>query len=119
MAELYGIFVDLDLCTGCHACEIACKQENSVPVGTRWIKVVHVGPEELDGKLRMDFMPVMTDGCTFCEHRINQNLEPRCVGNCPTQALYFCQNYAEILSVVRDSRRLQLCKLEGEVPAFG
>ena len=119
MAELYGIFVDLDLCTGCHACEIACKQENSVPVGTRWIKVIHVGPEELDGKLCMDFMPVMTDGCTFCEHRLTQNLAPRCVDNCPTQALYFYTNPAEVLSALQDGRRHQVCKLKAEVPAFG
>ena len=119
MAELSGIIVDLDLCVGCYACEVACKQENNVPIGTRWIKVVSVGPEKLDGKPRMDFIPVMTEECTLCEHRLLQNLEPRCVENCPTEAFRFCNNATEILAAPQSGKRYQVCKLRGEVPAFG
>jgi len=39
-----NIFVDYKYCIGCRACEIACKQENSIPVGIKWINVVKVGP---------------------------------------------------------------------------
>lgn len=119
MAELYGILVDLDLCVGCYACEIACKQENAVPIGRRWIQVATIGPERVDGKLRMDFLPVMTDGCTLCAHRLGENLEPRCVDNCPTDAFVFCKDAAGLLTTLQSGKRIQVCKLEGEMPAFG
>jgi Fe-S-cluster-containing dehydrogenase component len=115
LAELCGIVADLDLCVGCYACEVACKQENNVPIGTRWIRVIGVGPEELDGKLRIDFIPVMTEECTLCEHRFSQNLEPTCVDNCPTQALRFCRNSYEVLEALHSGRRFQICKVKSEV----
>ena len=40
----YAIVVDLDRCIGCHGCEIACKNENEVELGSFWNKVVQVGP---------------------------------------------------------------------------
>ena len=39
----YAIVVDLDRCIGCHGCEIACKNENEVELGSFWNKVVQVG----------------------------------------------------------------------------
>ena len=30
----YAIVVDLDRCIGCHGCEIACKNENEVELGS-------------------------------------------------------------------------------------
>jgi len=119
LPELYGIVADLDFCVGCYACEVACKQENNVPEGTRWIKVVGIGPEELSGRPRLDFIPMMTEECKLCEHRLSQNLEPRCVDNCPTQALRFCKNATELLAVLQNGRRCQICKLKGGVPAHG
>lgn len=29
----YGMLVDYEYCTGCHACEVACKQEHRIPAG--------------------------------------------------------------------------------------
>jgi len=119
VAELYGIVADLDLCIGCYACEVACKQENNVPVGKQWLKVNSIGPVELKGRARIDFAPIMTEGCKLCQHRLDQNLEPRCVDNCPTQALRFCRNATELLAALQNGRRCQICKLGGEVPAYG
>ena len=48
--SLNTILCDLDLCVGCYACEVACKQENSVPEGVRWIRLATIGPEKVDGK---------------------------------------------------------------------
>ena len=56
MGEIYGMVADLDLCVGCYACEVACKQENKIPIGTRWIKVITIGPNKISGKLQMDFL---------------------------------------------------------------
>ena len=38
------IVVNLDRCTGCFGCEVACKMENGVALGERWSKVLTVGP---------------------------------------------------------------------------
>ena len=119
MAELCGIVADLDLCTGCYACEVACKQENNVPAGIRWLKVNSIGPVELKGRARIDFVPMMTEGCKLCPHRLGRNLEPTCVVTCPTQALRFCKNATELLAALQNGRRCQICKLVGEVPGYG
>jgi len=119
LAEMRGILADLDLCVGCHACELACKQENNVPIGTKWIRVISVGPERLNGNQAMDFIPVITGDCTLCENRLSANLKPKCVANCPTQALQFCKDGAEVLSALRSGKRFQVCKLVGAEAAFG
>lgn len=119
MAELRGILIDLELCVGCDACEVACKQENNVPIGTKWIRVISVGPAEVNGRQFMEFIPIITNECTLCAHRLGANLEPRCVANCPTQALQFCNNAAEVLSALQSGKRFQVCTLRGGETAFG
>lgn len=39
MLKEYKRVTVADNCTGCFACEVACKQEHSLPVGPRWIRV--------------------------------------------------------------------------------
>ena len=58
------ILVDTDLCYGCFACEVACKQEHSLPVGTKRINVIQVGPMMVGGKLEMAFVPMKCSHCT-------------------------------------------------------
>lgn len=71
------LLADLDLCYGCLACETACKQEHDLPPGTNWMKVVRVGPEEIGGRLVMDFVPMH---CRHCEN-------PPCQAACPENAI--------------------------------
>ena len=118
MAELYGIFKDLDACVGCYSCEVACKAENNLPAGTKWIQVVPVGPEKVNGKLAADFIHVLTNECTLCDHRLKENLLPRCVDNCPMGALRFCRNAGEMVTALQGGRRVQPCKIVGEVPVY-
>lgn len=73
----YGLLVDLSLCFGCHTCEVACKQENCLPVGLRWISVKRIGPSKAGEELRMHFVPVM---CMHC-------VKPPCLEACPTDAI--------------------------------
>ena len=40
----YCIVTDLDRCIGCHACEVACKNENDVALGVYWNHLIQVGP---------------------------------------------------------------------------
>ena len=107
MGDIYGIMADLKRCVGCHACEIACKQEHGLPPGTNWIRVQRVGPEKVDWRLRMEFIPVMSDGCTMCVGR--EGRAPACVENCPTDALMVV-DVAEALRLLGSGRRYRLCR---------
>ena len=107
MGNSYGIMAGLDRCVGCHACEIACKQEHGLPPGTNWIKVLQLGPEMVDGRLRMEFIPLMLDGCIMCAHR--EGITPACVVNCPTDALVV-DDPAKALRLLGSGERYRLCK---------
>ena len=60
-------------CMGCHACEIACKQEHELGVGPRLIQVLEKSP---------DYVPI------FCHHC---STAP-CQEACPTEAIYKNEN---------------------------
>jgi Fe-S-cluster-containing dehydrogenase component len=110
MAKRRGLVVNLERCMGCLACEVACKQEHSLLEGERWIHVETIGPYEVNGELAMDFVPLATDGCDFCEARVAAGGRPFCAKVCPTQALGL---YGEekILRLLRHGRRIQICKI--------
>ena len=80
----YAIVTDLNRCTGCLACTVACKAINGVDVGSFWIKTLRVGPHPIEGgsgtfpDVEMYFLPVQ---CQHCEN-------PECVKVCPTGAMH-------------------------------
>ncbi|HEX5504569.1 MAG TPA: 4Fe-4S ferredoxin, partial [Thermomicrobiales bacterium] len=41
----YAFLIDQRTCIGCHACSVACKSENEVPLGVNrtWVKYVETG----------------------------------------------------------------------------
>ena len=55
-------------CMGCHACEVACKQEHGLNVGPRLIRVIEKSP---------DFIPVYCRQCA----------KPPCRDACPVEAI--------------------------------
>ena len=57
-----GILVDMNYCTGCHACEVACKQENQFPVGICGIKIHELMMEEglNTDRVHFDYYPHFT-----------------------------------------------------------
>ncbi len=69
MKKRYGMVIDLERCTGCRACTVACKIENSMEHGTG-IRVETVGGAKQDTpggeypELSMGFLPV---ACMHCE----------------------------------------------------
>ena len=72
----YGFVIDQRKCIGCHACTVACKSENDVPLGEfrTWVKYVEKGtfPE-----VRRHFTVLR---CNHCE-------DAPCVEICPVAAL--------------------------------
>ena len=77
-----AIITDLNRCTGCLSCTVACKLINDVPVGNFWVRTLRVGPVPKAGgtgdfpDVDMYYLPVQ------CQHCAN----PECVEVCPTGA---------------------------------
>lgn len=73
----YGFLIDHRKCIGCHACTVACKSENEVPLGTfrTWVKYIETG--EYPDTQR--FFSVMR--CNHCE-------DAPCITICPVTALF-------------------------------
>jgi menaquinone reductase, iron-sulfur cluster-binding subunit len=87
MNARYGMVIDLDRCTGCGACMLACAVENNVPplparANTRTgltpmlVRMASNGKEGMER--REVFIPI---ACMQCEH------ETPCVNVCPQQAV--------------------------------
>ncbi|HQZ91120.1 MAG TPA: polysulfide reductase NrfD [Thermomicrobiales bacterium] len=73
----YGFVIDHRKCIGCHACTVACKSENEVPLGVfrTWVKYTEKG--EFPNTRR--FFTV--ERCNHCDNA-------PCIEICPTKALY-------------------------------
>ena len=73
----YGFVIDNRKCIGCHACSVACKTENHVPLGVNrtWVKYVEKGRFP---QVRRHFQ------VTRCNHCA----DPPCVEICPVTAMF-------------------------------
>ena len=73
----YGFVIDQRKCIGCHACTVACKEENRVPLGAfrTWVKYIERGTFPDTRR----YFSVLR--CNHCD-------AAPCVTICPTVALY-------------------------------
>jgi len=73
----YGFIIDNRKCIGCHACTVACKTENQVPIGVNrtWVKYVE------KGRFPNTRRYFQVTRCNHCE-------DPPCVEICPVTAMF-------------------------------
>ena len=87
----YGIMVDNEFCTGCHTCELACKNEHDLPLGQWGVKVLELGPWKREDGYRWEFryVPVLTGSCDLCADRREKGKLPSCVFHCQAKCMEF------------------------------
>jgi anaerobic dimethyl sulfoxide reductase subunit B (iron-sulfur subunit) len=86
----YGLLIDYEYCSGCHSCEVACKQEHGFPVGKHGIRLYSDGPWQInERKTNWNKIPVPTDLCDLCADRVAQGRKPSCVHHCLCDVMRF------------------------------
>ena len=72
-----ALYADLDRCTGCRSCVVACKEANGLPAGVSFIRLLQIGPEGEFPEIGMYYLPL---ACQQCER-------PSCADVCPEEAI--------------------------------
>ncbi len=83
MTAQYAFHFDSRFCSGCKACQAACKDKNNLPPGVLWRRVLEVsgGEWQQEGAAWNNsvFAYNLSISCNHCIH-------PKCAGICPTAA---------------------------------
>jgi anaerobic dimethyl sulfoxide reductase subunit B (iron-sulfur subunit) len=84
MAKQLAFYVDLSACSGCKACQVACKDKNNLEVGRLWRRIIEVtgGVWLPRGQawVRTAFAYNIPLACNHCQNAI-------CTQICPTGAM--------------------------------
>jgi molybdopterin-containing oxidoreductase family iron-sulfur binding subunit len=90
------ILVNINRCTGCWTCSLACKVGNKLNTEDWWQHVRTIGgsgavddPGGAWPHAHMKWMPVYTTKCVLCKGRTSGGDQPYCTFNCPTKALTY------------------------------
>jgi len=79
----YTFLFDSSYCTGCKACQAACKDKNQLPAGILWRRVYEISSGNWQARDNAWITDVyaynISMACNHCEH-------PKCAGVCPTNA---------------------------------
>ncbi len=91
--EKIGLLVNYEYCTGCHSCELACRNEKGLPLDKWGIKVSETDPFEAESDVwEWSYLPVLTVLCDLCEERVGSGEDPACVHHC----LAKCMDYGPL-----------------------
>ena len=85
MLKRPAFFLDVQTCTRCKTCMIACKDKNGLPMGVRWRRVAEFAGGDwvrlMDGTFTQNvFAYYISVSCNHCQ-------DPICVQSCPTKAM--------------------------------
>ena len=86
----YAILADVNWCTGCEACILACQQELGYDETKSGVEIEKIGPVVLDAAKKLyqyDFIPRFTEYCDLCAERTGKGKQPSCVQHCQAQCL--------------------------------
>ena len=84
--EQKAFFQNMNECTGCRCCQVACKDKNDLEVGFLFRKVT-----DFEGSAFPDVWSAsLSMGCNHCD-------SPACVANCPQGALYKEEKHGFVL----------------------
>lgn len=72
-----GMVIDLQRCTGCGACNLACKNENNVQEGHAWSSRISRTTGTFPN-VTWEYVPTLCNHCA----------DAPCVNGCPTEAMY-------------------------------
>ena len=89
-----ALIIDYKYCTGCHVCEVACRNEHGFALGSaasRFPMRVRKDGRPLELELRAG----STDLCDFCDARAAQGQDAACVHHC----LAKCMEIVEVEDV--------------------
>lgn len=89
------ILVNINRCTGCWTCSMACKTANKLEVDEfrQYVRTIGGGERDEPGgewpNLYMKWMPIWKLSCTSCRGDWSTDGKPFCTYNCPTGALTY------------------------------
>lgn len=90
-----SILVNVNRCTGCWTCSMACKSSYKLGTEEFWQYVRTIGGGEIDQpggewpNLYLKWMPIWKQSCRSCSGDAETGNVPFCVFNCPTSALTY------------------------------
>lgn len=94
----YAFHFDSAFCSGCKACQVACKDKNNLPAGVLWRRVYEVsGGTWLRNGEAWDntvFAYNLSVSCNHCIH-------PKCAGVCPVDAYNVHENGVVVLDLTK------------------
>ena len=86
-----ALLFEMEYCTGCFACTVACKQEHGFDADTWGIKVIEQVYKHGDGHVQVDNVPFPTKLCDLCSERVSsgEDDKPACAKACQASIIYY------------------------------
>jgi len=88
-----ALLINFQYCSGCHSCEIACRNHLGIGPDKWGIKLTQVEPFEAhEDDWEWDYIPVPTKLCNQCQDLVKAGEKPACVRHCQA----FCMEYGTV-----------------------